>query len=311
MKKTVSAVILLFAAIIWGVAFVFQKKASFVPPFALLSMRSIVAVVFLIFAVMLFDKASGNGRRLFSAKGKKIDLTKHELIGGAVCGTFLLAASAAQQIGIGSTDAGKTAFITSLYVLLVPVIGMLAGKKPPVNALVSVGIAVIGFYLLCIKEDFSIEPSDLIVLSCAFLFALQIMSIDRYAPRCDGVRLSLVQFATVTVESAIISLIFEPAVSLSTVGAALPDILYLGIASSGIAYTLQIIGQKRSEPTVASIIMCLESVIGAIASAIILHERMLPREYLGSAIVFGAVILSQITFGRKKTGSADACGTPE
>ena len=303
MKKTVSAVILLFAAIIWGVAFVFQKKASFVPPFALLSMRSIVAVVFLIFAVMLFDKASGNGRHLFSVKGKKIDLTKHELIGGAVCGTFLLAASAAQQIGIGGTDAGKTAFITSLYVLLVPIIGMLVGKKAPVNALVSVGIAVVGFYLLCIKEDFSIEPSDLIVLSCAFLFALQIMSVDRYAPRCDGVRLSLVQFATVTVESAIISLIFEPAVSLSTVSAALPDILYLGIASSGIAYTLQIIGQKRSEPTVASIIMCLESVIGAIASAIILHERMLPREYLGSAIVFGAVILSQITFGKKKSPS--------
>jgi drug/metabolite transporter (DMT)-like permease len=297
--------------VIWGVAFVFQKKASFVPPFALLAMRSIVAVVFLIFAIAVFDKVSGNGRRLFSHKEKKIDLSKNELIGGAVCGTFLLAASAAQQIGIGGTDAGKTAFITSLYVLLVPIIGMLLGKKAPLNALISVGIAVIGFYLLCIKKDFSVEPSDLLVLSCAFLFALQILSIDRYAPMCDGVRLSLVQFATVTVESAIISLIFEPTVPLSTVSAALPDILYLGIASSGIAYTLQIIGQKRSEPTVASIIMCLESVIGAIASAIILHERMLPREYLGSAIVFFAVILSQLTFGKKKPGSADACCTPE
>ena len=310
MKKTVSAVILLFAAIIWGVAFVFQKKASFIPPFALLSMRSIVAVIFLIFAIIVFDKASANGRQLFSPKKRKIDITKHELIGGAVCGTFLLAASAAQQIGIGGTDAGKTAFITSLYVLLVPIIGILVGKKAPVNALVSVGIAVVGFYLLCIKEDFSIEPSDILVLSCAFLFALQIMSVDRYAPRCDGVRLSLVQFATVTVEAAIISLIFEPAVPVSTVSEALPDILYLGIASSGIAYTLQIIGQKRSEPTVASIIMCLESVIGAIASAIILHERMLPREYLGSAIVFGAVLLSQITFGKKKGSTAEKDEAP-
>jgi drug/metabolite transporter (DMT)-like permease len=115
----------------------------------------------------------------------------------------------------------------------------------------------------------------------------------------------------VTVESLIISLIFEPGVSFEVISPALTDILYLGIASSGIAYTLQIIGQKGSEPTVASIIMCLESVIGAIASAIILHERMLPREYLGSAIVFFAVILSQLTFGKKKTGSADACGTPE
>ena len=302
MKKIISPLILLSAAIIWGFAFVFQKQASFVPPFALLAMRSIVAVAFLTVLVTVFDKVTNNGRRLFSAK-KKIDLTRHELIGGVICGTFLLAASAAQQIGIGKTDAGKTAFITSLYVLLVPILGLLIGKKAPINALIGVGIAVIGFYLLCIKQDFTIEPSDLIVLSCAFLFALQIMSIDKFAPNCDGVRLSLVQFATVTVEATVISLIFEPTLTFSAIKPAITDILYLGIASSGIAYTLQIIGQKRSEPTVASIIMCLESVIGAIASAILLHERMLPREYAGSAIVFFAVILSQLTFTKRKQTS--------
>ena len=297
MKKIISPLILLSAAIIWG--FVFQKQASFVPPFALLAMRSIIAVAFLTVLVTVFDKVTNNGRRLFSAK-KKIDLTRHELIGGAICGTILLAASAAQQIGIGQTDVGKTAFITSLYVLLVPILGLLIGKKAPINALIGVGIAVIGFYLLCIKQDLTVEPSDLIVLSCAFLFALQIMSIDKFAPNCDGVRLSLVQFATVTVEATVISLIFEPTLTFSAIKPAITDILYLGIASSGIAYTLQIIGQKRCEPTVASIIMCLESAIGAIASAILLHERMLPREYAGSAIVFFAVILSQLTFTKRK-----------
>jgi drug/metabolite transporter (DMT)-like permease len=166
-------------------------------------------------------------------------------------------------------------------------------------------------YLLCLSGGIgSFVKGDAYVMACAVVFSFHILAIDKYSPRVNGVALSCIQFFVAGVLNVGAMFIFETPKLDLIVGAGIP-ILYAGVLSCGVAYTLQIIGQKRSEPTVASIIMCLESVIGAIASAIILHERMLPREYLGSAIVFFAVILSQLTFGKKKTGSADACGTPE
>ncbi len=294
MKRIISPILCVSAAILWGFSFVAQKATTVVPTFTLLFSRSIVAVFFLVPAVMVFDRLSKNGRTLISLKEKKIGITKGELLGGTLCGAFLFTASALQQAGIANTDAGKTSFITALYVVIVPIYALLIGRRSPLNAWIGIGIAVVGFYLLCIKEGFTIAPSDLLVFACAFAFALQIMTVDMLLPTCDGVRLSLVQFSAVTVFSLVASLIFELPFVFSGILSVLPEILFLGIGSSGIAYTLQIIGQKGSDPAVASILLSLESVFGALFSAMFLGERMSVKEYAGCAVVLIAVIISEV-----------------
>ena len=298
MKKYLSPFLLLLTALIWGFAFVAQKSASTLPTFTILFARSLIAVFALTAAVIFFDKISKSERKLFSFKARKIDITKREIIAGVICGSLLFLASALQQSGIAETDAGKTSFITALYVVIVPIYALLWGKKSSLNAWLGIGIAVIGFYLLCIKDGFTIAPSDFLVVLAAFAFAMQIMAVDVLLPGCDGVRLSLVQFATITVLAGIASLVLAPPVEFSAFKTALPDILYLGIASSGIAYTLQIIGQKNTHPALASIILSLESVFGAFFSAIVFAERMSPREYIGCAVVLFAVIISQLDLGK-------------
>lgn len=284
---------------IWGFAFSAQKDAGSLPTFSVNATRSIFATVFLLCLIPMLDRFLKNGRHLISRRG--LDFSKTELIGGAICGTILASASAFQQFGLGEgTDAGKAAFITALYVLIVPILSLLVGRRAPLNVWISVGVAIVGFYLLCIKDNFSIDFSDCLVLVCALIFALHIMAIDRFSPRCDGVRMSCVQFFTVFVISTVFSLIFEGAPSFVDIGAKLPALLFLGIGSSGIAYTLQIVGQKNGDPTVGSIIMSLESVFGVIGGAIVFGEVMTPKEYIGCAVVFAAVILSQIEFKRKR-----------
>lgn len=296
MKKHLSTIILFTAAIIWGFAFVAQKAATVIPPFTLIFARSIVAIFALVPVTVFFDKMSNNKRNLFDVKAKRIDVSKTELICGAICGIFLFAASALQQIGISGTDAGKTSFITALYVVIVPIYALFFGKKSSANVWIAITIAVGGFYLLCIKEGFTVVPSDLTVVLCAFIFAMQIMAVDLSLSKCDAIRLSLVQFATVTVLSLIFALVTELPFDIKAIYGVLPEILFLGIGSSGIAYTLQIVGQKNSDPAVASIILSLESVFGAVFSAILLAERMQVKEYIGCALVFLSVIISQLDF---------------
>ena len=303
MKKYVSALLMLVAAAIWGFAFSAQKVAAELPPFTIGAVRSLFAGVFLICVISIFDRFSGEGRRLFSKKNRHfIDLNRTELIGGALCGIILAGASALQQSGIGSgTDAGKAAFITALYVLFVPIFSLMLKKKSPLNVWVSVAVAVVGFWLLCIKGDFSIAPSDLLVLICAAVFALHIIVIDRFS-QCDGVRMSCVQFFVAAFINSIVMIIAERPISLSDIGENILPLLFLGICSSGIAYTLQIVGQKHAHPAAAAVILSLESVFGVIGSAVFLGERMSTREYVGCVIVFAAVILSQIdVFGIIKT----------
>lgn len=290
---------MLVAAAIWGFAFSAQKAAAHVPAFTLVFARSLLGAIFLFFLIMVLDRALKTGRRLVSKRG--LDFNKTELIGGTLCGIVLSLASVLQQSGIGSgTDAGKAAFITALYVVLVPVFSLVLKKRAPINAWISVGIAVVGFYLLCIKGDFSLEFSDALVLLCAVVFTTHILVIDRFSPRCDGVRMSCVQFAVVTVVSLVCALLFEQPVSLDGITSAIGPILMLGIGSSGIAYTLQIVAQSNLNPTVASIVMSLESVFGVVGSAIFLGETMSTREYFGCAIVFTAVVLSQLDFSSLK-----------
>ncbi len=295
MKKYISALMMLLAAAIWGFAFSAQKVAAELPPFTIGSVRSLFAGIFLIGVIVVFDRFSEEGRRLFSKKNTHfIDLNRTELIGGILCGLILAGASALQQSGIGSgTDAGKAAFITALYVLFVPIFSLIMKKKSPLNVWISVAVAVVGFWLLCIKGDFSIAPSDLLVLICASVFALHIIVIDRYS-QCDGVRMSCVQFFVAALVNLIVALFAERPISLSAVGENILPLLYLGICSSGIAYTLQIVGQKHAHPAAAAVILSLESVFGVIGSAVLLGERMSAREYIGCVIVFLAVVLSQI-----------------
>ena len=294
---------MLVAAAIWGFAFSAQKAAAHVPAFTLVFARSLLGAIFLFFLIMVLDRALKTGRRLVSKRG--LDFNKPELIGGTLCGIVLSLASVLQQSGIGSgTDAGKAAFITALYVVLVPVFSLVLKKRAPINAWISVAIAVVGFYLLCIKGDFSLEFSDALVLLCAVVFTTHILVIDRFSPRCDGVRMSCVQFAVVTVVSLVCALLFEQPVSLDGITSAIGPILMLGIGSSGIAYTLQIVAQSNLNPTVASIVMSLESVFGVVGSAIFLGETMSTREYFGCVIVFTAVVLSQLDFSSLKKHKA-------
>ena len=303
MKRYFSSLLMLIAAAIWGFAFVAQKQAEAVPAFTLVFARSLLGTVFLFFLIMLLDRVLGTGRRLISKKG--LDFTKTEIIGGASCGIVLSMASVLQQAGMNNgTDAGKSAFITALYVVLVPVFGLVLKKRAPINAWFSVGIAVVGFYLLCITDGFSLEFSDALVLLCAVVFAVHILVIDRFSPKCDGVRMSCIQFAVVTVVTLIFSLILESPMKLDAIGSAIWPIVMLGIGSSGIAYTLQIIAQSRISPAVAAIIMSLESVFGLLSGVIFLRETMNTRQYIGCAIVFAAVLLSQLDFtslGKKKS----------
>ncbi len=292
-QKYISTALLFIASVIWGFAFAAQDAASDMGAFTLGFARSIVAGVFLIGVVIIFDKLRGTERRLFSKEG--IDLNKIEIISGVIIGVVLVIASAFQQIGINSgTDGGKAAFITALYVVLVPVYALALKKKAPINVWMSIAIAVVGFYFLCIKDDLTIAPSDLLVIGASMIFPIHILTIDHFSPKCDGIRMSLIQFFTAAVLNLIIALIAEGPSEFTMIFPNIMPILYLGIGSSGIAYTLQILGQKGVNPAAASIILALESVFGILGTALFLGQTLTTREYLGCAIVLVAVVLSQI-----------------
>ena len=295
-KKYISTALLFVAAIIWGFAFAAQDAASDMGAFTLGFARSIVAGVFLVGVVILFDRVTHSGRRLFSKKG--IDVNKTEIIGGVIIGVVLVVASAFQQIGINSgTDGGKAAFITALYVVLVPVYALALKKKAPVNIWVSIAIAVVGFYFLCIKSDLTIALSDLLVIAASMIFPIHILTLDHFSPKCDGIRMSMVQFFTASILNLIIALIAEKPSEFALIFPNILPILFLGIGSSGVAYTLQILGQKDVNPAAASIILSLESVFGIVGTALFLGQTLTPREYFGCAIVLVAVVLSQIDVG--------------
>jgi drug/metabolite transporter (DMT)-like permease len=286
----------LCAAALWGFAFAAQKAAAELPAFTVGSIRSIMATLFLLPVIAALDKLNGTGRRVISRRG--VDFTRHEIIGGIICGTILATASAFQQTGIGDgTDAGKAAFITALYVVIVPIISLTTGKKSPLNAWIGVVLAVVGFYFLCIKEDFTLVPSDALVLICAVIFALHIIAIDCFSPRCDGVRMSCIQFFTAGLVSLPVMLFTEIPSLPELFSVALP-ILFLGIFSSGVAYTCQIVGQQHLDVSISPIILSLESVFGVVGGAIFLGETKTPWQYLGCGVVLAAVVVAQLP--RKK-----------
>ena len=293
MKKQLTGIAFLgIAVLIWGSTFVAQSVGmDKVGPFTFQASRCGLAVLFLAPIIALFEIRDIKD---YFRKWR----SKKLWISGALCGIALFAASSLQQISLVDTDAGKAGFLTTLYVVLVPVIGLFLGKKPSINIVFSIILAVIGLYLLSCMGVTTISTGDLLLLGCALAFAVQITLIDRLGSDVDGLRLNCIQCLVVAILSALFMF--------GTEEPCLPDILscwlpigYAGVLSMGVAYSMQVLGQQRIEPTTASLIMSLESVIAAISGWLILHETMSFWELMGCALVFLAVILSQIPVKQK------------
>ena len=294
MKKGISYLILTLTTIVWGFAFVMQDVATLIPAFWVGVMRSLFASIFLLAVIPVMDRVTKNGRRLFVPK-KILDFNRHELVGGATLGVIITVATGFQQYGLSlGTESGKAAFITALYIVFVPIISSIFGKKPGLFAIISVPIAVVGSYFLCVKPGTQLALSDILVLACALVFACHIVVVDRFSPRCDGVRMSFIQFSVSFLLNLILALIFEEAPTSEAVLSVMPPLLYLGLFSSGVGYTLQIIGQRGADPTIASMIMSMESVVGVISAVIVLGDQMDFREYIGCGIMLLAILIAQL-----------------
>ena len=285
---------LFLTAFIWGVAFVAQSVGmNYIGPFTFSCVRSILGGIVLIPCIWFLDrlKMKEEGvteKRTMSEKEKKT-----LLIGGICCGIALCVASNLQQFGVKYTTVGKAGFITALYIVLVPIFGIFLKKKVGVKVWISVAISVVGLYLLCMTEKLSISKGDFLVLLCAIVFSIHILVIDHFSPLVDGVRMSCIQFWITGILSAIPMFLFEKP-SLSAIFAAPVQLLYAGVMTSGVAYTLQIVAQKDADPTVASLILSLESVFSVLAGWVVLGQVMSMREICGCVLMFAAIILAQL-----------------
>lgn len=286
MSKKMKANLLLFiAAFIWGTAFVAQKSGGAIGSFTFNGIRTFIGGLVLLPLVIR------------NHKDKSLPLfTKEELTGGIVCGFFLFVAASLQQFGLAYTTAGKAAFITTLYVVFCPILSLIVHKKKTRPLVwLCVVLDVIGLYLLCMTDaSFSIQLGDTLVILCAVAFAAQMVSVDNFIDRIDGIKLSCIQFLFSGLLGIICMFIFEGPVSVSNIMTAWFPILYAGVISCGIAYTFQVLGQKEATPTIAALILCLESVFGVLAGAVILGETMTMREIFGCIIMFAAVVISNL-----------------
>ena len=281
---------LLLAAFIWGSAFVAQSVGmDYVEPFTFNCVRSIVGGLVLIPCIYLLGKMRSSEE---TPEIKQTD-QKTLVIGGVSCGVILCLASNAQQIGIQYTSVGKAGFITALYIVIVPILGMFLKRRCGWKVWVSVMIALVGFYLLCMVGGFSLERGDIWLLCCAVLFSFHILVIDHFSPMVDGVKMSCIQFFTCGILSGMAMLVTENP-DISNILAAWGPILYAGVLSSGVAYTLQIVGQKNYNPTVATLLLSLESVFSVLTGWAVLHQKLSTRELCGCVLIFIAVILAQL-----------------
>lgn len=289
------SLILLVTATIWGTAFVAQSVGmEHVGPFTFIAARFALGALALLPVILLQNrrlKADGIG------KGKMADgragSGKVLWKGGLLCGVALMSAASLQQVGIMRTTVGKAGFITAMYIIIVPILGVFMGRRIRPLIWGCVLLAAAGLYLLSMSGAFSLQSGDALCLACAVIFAIQIMLVDHYVEVADGVRLSAIQFLTASALGTVMMLLFEHP-SLGAVWNARVPILYAGIMSSGVAYTLQIIGQRGLNPTIASLIMSLESVIAAAAGFIFLHQTFTGRELCGCILMAAAIVLAQL-----------------
>lgn len=283
-KKVRANLLLLLTAFIWGMAFVAQSRGmESLGPFLFNGVRSIIGGTVLLPVIAFMDK-----------KKAPAVPKKWPFLGGLCCGLALFVASSFQQLGLVDAGAGKAGFITALYVVLVPVLGIFLGKKTTFVSWLSTGIALFGMFLLCMDgASLFLAKSDLLLLLCALVFAVHILVIDRFAPHVDCVRMACLQFFVSGI-LALITALFVEEIRVADIWAAIVPILYTGVLSSGVAYTLQIVAQKDTDPTSAALICSLESVFALLGGWLLMHESFSLRELLGCALTFGAIILSQL-----------------
>ncbi|MBR6548559.1 MAG: DMT family transporter [Clostridia bacterium] len=289
LKRAMCSVALLLAAFFWGTTFVAQSDAAeVIAPFTFNGIRSIIGSAVLLPLVLLIGRAP-------RVEGKAPTPLKKQWLYGCICGCCLFLATNLQQIGIAYTTAGKSGFVTALYVVLVPVFGLVIfRKKSSWNIWLAVLLAAVGLYLLCVTEGFTVQFGDGITFFCAIVFAFHILAVDKVSDRIAGVTLSCLQFFVSGCLSLICMAIFEDP-QWSQIEAAAFPLLYAGILSCGVAYTLQIVGQKYTDPTIASILMSLESVFAVLSGYLILDETMTSNEKIGCVIMFGAILLAQLS----------------
>jgi drug/metabolite transporter (DMT)-like permease len=296
--------LLFLTAVIWGVAFVAQSAGmEYLGPFTYNGVRSVLGGMVLLPCIALLNKiqaAKPDTAEGSSVEGRNIKKSGKELAaGGLCCGFILFAASNFQQFGIQYTTVGKAGFITAMYILIVPILGLLVHKKAGLQVWIGVVFGIAGLYLLCMTDSFSLEKGDALVLICAFIFSLHILVIDHFSQRVDGIKMSCIQFWVCGILSLFCSFLFERPDLQSICDAWLP-VCYGGIMSCGVAYTLQIVGQKDMNPTVASLILSLESVVAAAAGFLLLGQAMSLRELVGCLMMVMAITSAQLP-ERKKT----------
>lgn len=309
-KKLQSNIMLFITAFIWGSAFVAQKDGmNYLGPFAFNGIRTLIGAVVLIPVIMVLgsvNKKSNQAKKLTDEE--KSANRKLLIIGGILCGLILFVASSLQQVGLAfGADAGKSGFITSLYIVLVPLIGVFIGKRIRPIIWLCVALGAVGLYLLTMKGDLVLAKGDFFIMLCALAFSAHILVIDYFSPRTDGVKLSCIQFFVAGLASLVIMSFTEmDTVSLTNIKAAAFPLFYTGALSSGVAYTLQIVAQKHAEPSVASLIMSLESVFAVISGMVILGETMAFKEILGCIIMFTAIILAQLPTKEEKLAAKES-----
>ena len=301
--RNLNNLLLVLTALIWGCAFVAQSVGmDYVGPFTFNAARSILGGIALLPVIFVMRRQKKKAENLPDTQKSPAEKKKERstlILGGICCGAALAVASSLQQIGIMYTSAGKAGFITALYILIVPVLGIFLGRRAGKKVWAGVVLAVVGMYFLCISGGFSIAKGDFYVILCAVGFSVHILVIDYFSPRVDGVCMSCIQFFVSGILCGIPALIFEEPQLGDILNAWMP-VLYAGVLSSGVGYTLQIVAQKKTDPTVASLLMSLESVFSVLAGWIILGERLSGREMFGCVLVFAAVILAQLPDKRAK-----------
>lgn len=288
MMKTKNVLMLVLTAFIWGTAFVAQSVGmDYLGPFTFNGVRSLIGGAALIPCIVVLRMI--NGRE--DAEGLKNQ--KDLVTGGIACGLLLFAASSLQQIGIQYTTAGKAGFITAFYIVIVPVFGIFLRKKIGFKVWTAVVMALLGLYFLCMTEKLTVGKGDVLIFACALVFSIHILVIDYFSPKVDGVKMSCIQFFVCGIASLPFMFLLETPKAEAMAKGWLP-LLYAGVLSCGVAYTLQIIGQKNVNPAVASLILSLESCFSVLAGWVVLGERLTVRESLGCALMFAAILLAQI-----------------
>lgn len=291
-----NTILLFLTAFIWGTAFVAQSVGTdFIGPFTFNCVRSLIGGVVLIPCIWLLGKIVPQEKKRTQKPGERKTL----VTGGILCGVLLCLASNFQQIGITYTTVGKAGFITAFYIIIVPILGLFLKKKCGPAIWLGVVLALTGLYFLCITDGFSIGKGDILVLICAILFSFHILVVDHFTGLTDGVKMSCIQFLVCGILSGIPMFLFENP-RISEIVAAWQPILYAGVLSCGVGYTLQIVGQKGINPTVASLILSLESVISVLAGMVVLNQQLSKREAAGCVLMFCAIILAQLPQKRRK-----------